>query len=78
MSKISASPSKESGASVPMRVTTTTTNPAVTADVMLAGSRVGSRWIFSDQQLAARVWSCQHDVRGVRRLRSTDAERRPA
>ena len=35
MSKISASPSKESGASVPMRVTTTT-NPDVTAAVVLA------------------------------------------
>ena len=44
----------------------------------LMGSKLGRRWVFSDQQLAAWVRSCQYDVRGVRRLRSTDAERRPA
>ena len=44
----------------------------------LTGSRVGSRWVFNDQQITAWVRSCRYDVRGVRRLRSTDAERRPA
>ncbi len=39
MSKISASPSKESGASVPLRVTTTN-NPDVTAAVVLAADQM--------------------------------------
>ena len=39
MSKISASPSKESAASVPMRVTTTD-NPDVTAAVVLAADQM--------------------------------------